>query len=94
MSRGELKNLAELGSNSRVQHRTTETKVGDPHASDIQELQEKLQMAQEELELVRAGLAGKLEQVQRVASEETATLAEQLEQAQQTTEAASEESAE
>lgn len=47
---------------------TTETKVGDPHASDIQELQEKLQMAQEELEFVQAGLAGKLEQVQLVAS--------------------------
>ena len=53
-----------------------------PQAADIQELREKLQMAQEELELMRADLTRQLEQAQQTAAEERAGLAEQLRQAQ------------
>ena len=62
------------------QNRAGETSV--PQASDIQELREKLQMTQEELELVRADLAKQLEQAQQAAAAERADLEEQLRQAQ------------
>lgn len=64
--------------------------TADPHVSDdVQELREKLQMAQEELEIVRARLAQQL-----AAAGEAAALAEQLKRAQQTAEAAAVEGAE
>ena len=62
-----------------------------PQAADVQELREKLQMAQEELELVRTDLTRQLEQAQQTAAEERAGLAEQLRQAQRISEAAKEE---
>ena len=53
------------------------------HASDdVQELREKLQMAQEELEVVHTRLAKQLEQEQLAAAGEAAALAEQLKRAQ------------
>ena len=69
--------------------------TADPHVSDdVQELREKLQMAQEELEIVRARLAQQLEQEQLAAVVEAAALAEQLKRAQQTAGAAAVEGAE
>ena len=65
--------------------------ISDLHASDVRELREKLQMAQEELELARADFARQFEQVQQNATEERARLAEQLRQAQRMAEAAKEE---
>ena len=62
-----------------------------PQAADAQELQEKLQMALDELELVRADLTRRLEQAQQTAAEERAGLAEQLRQAQRMSETAKEE---
>ena len=62
-----------------------------PQAADAQELQEKLQMAQDELELVRADLTRRLEQAQQTAAEERACLAEQLRQAQRMSETVKEE---
>ena len=44
--------------------------ASDSHTSNVQELQEKLQMAQEELELVRADLTRRLEQAQQTAADE------------------------
>ncbi|ETX01158.1 MAG: hypothetical protein ETSY2_37740 [Candidatus Entotheonella gemina] len=76
-------------------NQTDTVDAADPHASDdVQELREKLQMAQEELEIVRARLAQQLEQEQLAAAGEAAALAEQLKRAQQTAEAASLEGAE
>ena len=65
--------------------------ASDSHASEIQELREKLQMAQEEMELVRADLDKRLGQVQQAAADERADLTEQLRQAQLMAETAKEE---
>ena len=107
MSRRELRSLAELGSNSCMNHRLRSgqsqgsplvmesdgqaVEANDSHTTDVQELREKLQMAQEELELVRADLTRRLEQAQQSAADERTSLAEQLQQAQQMAEAANEE---
>jgi len=70
-------------------NQTETVDTADPHVSDdVQELREKLQMAQEELEIVRARLAQQL-----AAAGEAAALAEQLKRAQQTAEAAAVEGA-
>ena len=65
--------------------------ASDSHASEIQELREKLQMAQEEMELVRADLDKRLGQVQQAAADERADLTEQLRKAQLMAETAKEE---
>ena len=62
-----------------------------PQAAHVLELREKLQMAQEELQLVQADLTMQLEQAQQTAAEERAGPAEQLRQAQRMSEAAKEE---
>lgn len=107
MSKRELRSLAELNlTTSCLHHRLRSGIPRDPHlgmegaeetsdaqVSDVQELWEKLQMAQEELECVRADMTGRLEQAQQTAAKERAGLAEQLRQAQRMAEAANEESA-
>ena len=79
MFRRELRSLAELGSIQRssptpewivVRFTLSHDRVGTeettvPQAADAQELQEKLQMAQDDLELVRADLTRRLEQAQQ-----------------------------
>ena len=66
----------------------------DSQASDVWELREKLQMAQKELEWVRADLTRRLERAELTAAEERAGIVDQLQQAQQMAETTKEDSEE
>ena len=89
MSRRELRSLAELNlDTSCVQHRLRNRmpwdqppsleEDGEAGMSDTQELQEKLQMAQDELEHVPAELTRRLKQAQQTTSNKRTDFAEQL----------------